>query len=175
MLQNNLVNWYWQVDVNSDEFILNLSNDIQFPTLFSRQQLLTTSQKHIPFTTEDAVIYSRFRELLALTKLTPQAQFFIAVNATAVHNYLGAYATKSWLFETIGNPGFYFESGDIVETESKSIGYYLVIDGDELTSTIILLSEQQLIDTNRVFNQGQVIRVHNDRLEKKSNVETLDL
>ena len=174
-LQNKLVNWYWTIDVNTDEFVLNLSNDIKFPTFFSRKQLLTLPQQSLPFTTEDAVVYSHFRELLALTQLTPQAQFSIAVNGTAVCNYLAAYATKSWLFETIGNKGFCFTCGDIVETEAKSTGYYLVLDGDEQTSTIMLLSEQQQIDTNRVFNQGQVLRVHNDRLEKKSELASLPL
>lgn len=169
------MNWYWKIDVDTDEFVLNLSNDIKFPTFFSRKQLLTLTQQHIPFTTEDAIVYSRFRELLELTQLDPQAQFSIAVNGTAVCNYLAAYATKSWLFETIGNKGFCFDSGDIVETESKSTGYYLVLDSDELTSTIMLLSKQQQIDTNRIFNQGQVLRVHNDRLEKKSNIESLPL
>ena len=175
MLQNNLVNWYWKIDINTDRFVLCLTSDIEFPTFFCRQQLSTLSSPQPSFTTEDASLYSSFRELLATTTLDQQAQFTIAINATAACNYSIPCASKSWFFQPLTKQNQQFECGDIVEAESLTVGYYLVLDSNDLTSSIILLSKQQTIDTNRVFKQGQVLKVHNDRLEKKSNIESLPL
>ncbi len=175
MLQNNLVNWYWKIDISTDRFVLCLTSDIEFPTLFCRQQLSTFPSTQCPFTAEDASVYSAFRELLATTTLNEQAQFTIATNAVAACNYSMPSASKSWFFQPLNKHNNRFECGDIVETESLTTGYYLVLDSNELTSSIILLSHQQTIDTNRVFKQGQVIKVHNDRLEKKSDIESLPL
>lgn len=180
-LQNNLVNWYWQIDSDSSRFVLCLSKDIEFPTLFCRQQLALNSALPIAFTTEDAEVYSAFRDLLSLSKLDQQQQFTLAVNATVGCNYLTPCATKSWLFMPMNNQELglgqqvSFKCGDVVETQSMSPGYYLVLDSDEHTSTIILLSEQQQVDTNRVFNQGQVVKVHNDRLDKQISIADLAL
>lgn len=170
-----MVNWYWKIDVNSEQLVLCLSSDIHFPTLFCRQQVLSLTSPQCAFTTEDAELYSAFRDLLGLTNLNQEAQFTLAINATAACNYLTPCATKSWFFETLSKDKKTFECGDIVETQSLTLGYYLVLDSDHLTSTIILLSQKQQVDSNRVFNQGQVLKVHNDRLEKKSNIELLTL
>ncbi|MBU2916499.1 cell division protein ZapC [Psychrosphaera sp. F3M07] len=174
-MQNNLVNWYWKIDVNSEQLVLCLSSDIHFPTLFCRQQVSSLTSPQCAFTTEDAELYSAFRDLLGTTNLNQEAQFTLAINATAACNYLTPCATKSWFFETLSKDKKTFECGDIVETQSLTLGYYLVLDSDPLTSTIILLSQKQQVDSNRVFNQGQVLKVHNDRLEKKSNIELLTL
>lgn len=175
MLQNNLVNWYWKIDINTDRFVLCLTSDILFPTFFCRQQLSILPSPQSPFTTEDAGLYTAFRDLLVITSLNEQAQFTIAINATAACNYSIPSASKSWLFEPLSKQNTRFECGDIVETQSLTVGYYLVLDSNDLTSSIILLSQQQTVDTNRVFKQGQVVKVHNDRLEKKSDIASLAL
>jgi hypothetical protein len=158
-----------------------LNDDIHFPTFFCRQQLSSSSfntsaqssEKVSDFTTEDAALYTEFRELLASSRLDQQAQFTIAVNATAACNYVAPSATKSWFFTPLNRYNIGFQSGDIVEAQAITTGYYLVLESDDLTSSIILLSEQQTVDTNRVFKQGHVIKVHNDRLEKKPSINSV--
>lgn len=166
----NEIDWRWLSDVDSNNLVLLLTDEIHFQTALSLNQSLLSSELEA-FTTEDAKVYSAFREKLQELNINEQDQFSIAVNATAACNYQTTLATKSWYFlpqERNFNELF---GGDIVIAEAKKQCYYIVLDSDEVTSTIMLISHQHPIDEGRSFYQGDTIKVHNDRLLKVVNLQ----
>jgi len=159
------VEWHWKIAGEDEALYLVLTADIEFRTRFGLASLLGFSVDGQTFSTQDACIYSEYREQFKSLPLNEEGRFSLAINATVARLYIKPLANKSWYFSptyeanvrTLGR-------GDYVSAQALSQGLYLVLDTDESTSTIMLLSSGHRIDENRHFLRGKTLRVHNDRL-----------
>ena len=178
-MQNAWVHWFWQINEESQQLELWLSDDIHFATSLHSQQLNGEFIDRTPFSTEDAELYTAFRDILIQTKLDQQAQFSIAINAAVSCNYLTPLATKSWFFSPIGIKEQELFGGDFVQVQSQKqeslneASVYMIIEPEAQASTAVLVSEVQIIDEHRQFKRGHIIKAHNDRFKKMINAEML--
>jgi hypothetical protein len=164
-LQNAWVNWLWFIDADADRLVLKLADNIEFPTEIKAEQTNGYCQPSIPFSAQDAELYSAFREILTNSELSQQGQFTVAINATAACSYLIPIPAKSWLYQP-SQCVFNKSVGDRVNLIAEKEAEYLVLEQDECSAVVILMDEQHKLNENRCLQQGQVIRVHNDRLKR---------
>lgn len=174
-MQNGPVNWFWQIDEENHYLNLWLSKDIKFVCAFTEPQLNGYCNGKVQFTTEDVELYSIFRDTLAKTQLDQESQFSVAINATAACNYLTPLATKSWLYSILEPSPAELFGGDIVILQTVESAYYLVLESDNQTSTLILISKKHHIDSNRMFSQSQTVKVHNDRIKKVLSIRDISI
>lgn len=164
-MQQPWINWLWQLDKETNRLQLKLSNTIVFPTELKIEQLNGDCQQHSAFTAQDAESFIGYRDMLGKTDLDEQGQFTVAVNATAASSYMTPLAAKSWLFRQV-ECQFPKRVGDKVQLSTQDSADYLVLETDEQSSLVILLSQQHYLNPARTLSQGQVIRVHNDRIKR---------
>lgn len=119
----------------------------------------------MPFNACDAEAYIAYRDMLKNSDLDEQGQFTVAINATATNSYMTPLAAKSWLFKQV-ECQFPKRVGDKVQLSTQDSADYLVLETDEQSSMVILLSSQHYLNPARTLSQGQVIRVHNDRIKR---------
>lgn len=178
-MHNAWVHWFWQIDEVSQQLELWLADGISFATSLNAQQLNGEFVDRIPFSAEDAELYTAFRDLLLQTKLDQEAQFSVAINAAVSCNYLTPLATKSWFFSSIGIEQQELFGGDFVQVQSQSqerenqASVYMIIEPESQASTAVLVSESQVIDEHRQYSRGHIIKAHNDRFKKLINVEMM--
>ncbi len=164
-MQQPWINWLWQPDKETGRLQLKLSETIIFPTELKIEQLNCDCQQETAFTAQDAESYIAYRDMLIKSDLDEQGQFTVAINATAANSYLTPLAAKSWLFRQI-ECQFPKRVGDKVQLSTQDIADYMVLDTDEQSSLVILLSPQHYLNPARTLSQGQVMRVHNDRIKR---------
>jgi len=159
------INWLWLLDKENNRLSLKLNENIIFPTQLKPEQLNCDCQQDTAFTAQDAESYIAFRDLLDTTELDEQGRFTVAINATAATSYLTPIAAKSWLFRQV-ECQFPKRVGDKVQLLTQEPADYLVLETDEQSSLVILMSQQHYLNSARTLSQGQVIRVHNDRIKR---------
>lgn len=164
-LQQPWINWLWQPNKETNRLQLKLSDTIVFPTELKTEQLNADCRQDTAFTAQDAELFIGYRDMLGKTDLNEQGQFTVAVNATASSSYMTPVAAKSWLFRQV-ECQFPKRVGDKVLLSTQDDGNYLVLETDEQSSLVILLSQQHYLNPARTLSQGQVIRVHNDRIKR---------
>ena len=167
---NNGEGWYWLVDDSSGSFLLKLSEDVVFPTVYKASELINSFQDEQCFTTSDAFLYSLFRDKFSAVAMDEQQAFTLAVNATVANHYLKPQAIKSWFFAVAQHKEKkIIRQGDWVALNAKEQAIYLVLDTDQHASNVILVSERHVIDDSRLYIRGKALRVHNDRLTPVSH------
>lgn len=164
-MQQPWINWLWQPDKATNRLQLKLSDSIVFPTELKIEQLNSDGQQPTPFNAQDAQSFIGYRDRLKKTNLNEQGQFTVAVNATATRSYMVPIAAKSWLFRQV-KCQLAKHVGDEVILSTPDDGRYLVLETDAQSSLLILLSSHHYLNPARTLSQGQVIRVHNDRIKK---------
>lgn len=164
-LQQPWINWLWQPNKETGRLQLKLSDSIVFPTELKVDQLNCDCQQETAFTAQDAESYIVYRDMIKTSDLDEQSQFTVAINATAADSYMTPIAAKSWLFRQV-ECQFPKRVGDKVQLFTQDSADYLVLDTDEQSSLIILLSPQHILNPARTLLQGQVVRVHNDRIKR---------
>lgn len=164
-MQQPWINWLWQPDKASGRLLLKLNDSITFPTELKIDQLNSDCQGEMAFTAQDAESFIAFRDTFINSDLDEQGQFTVAVNATAASSYLIPIAAKSWLFRQV-ECQLPKRVGDKVQLSTQQSADYLILDTDEQSSLIILLSAEHYLNPARTLSQGQVVRVHNDRIKR---------
>ena len=164
-MRNAWVNWRWFIDHQANRLVLKLANDIEFPTELKAEQINQCEEPYTPFSALDAELYSAFREKFENSELDQQGQFTVAINATAACSYLSPIPAKSWLYQP-AQCVLNKHVGDIVKLVAETEADYLVLDKDDSSSLVVLVSKQHQINDKRCFIQGQVMKVHNDRLKR---------
>ena len=159
------VEWFWQIEPVSKYLELVLAQDIRFLTSFRQEELIDLDLPSCRFTTSDACVYSRFRDKFKLLPLGEEQQFRLAVNGTVAERYAKPLASKSWYFKRKSVTDILpFDVGDYVALQTEQQGIYLVLDRDQVASTLMLIGSVHKIDELRTFCCGKTIRVHNDRI-----------
>ena len=178
-MHNAWLHWCWKINQQNNKLELWLADKVSFLTTLTTDQLnISLENEAVPFTTEDAELYTAFRDILLNTSLDQQSQFTVAINAAAACNYLKPLAPKSWLFDVQNkNAEIEFFGGDFIQVEThlvdrKSVdegaeasltATYMILEPEASASTAILLSPQHYIDQHRTYHCGQIIKAHNDR------------
>ena len=159
------VEWYWQIEPVSKYLELVLAQNIHFLTSFRKEEIINLEHPTCRFTTADACQYSSFRDKFRTLPLNQEQQFRLAVNATVAERYAKPQASKSWYFRTKPvSDVLPFEVGDYVTLQTERQGVYMVLNMDEVASTLMLVSAVHKIDEQRTYCCGKTVRVHNDRV-----------
>ncbi len=161
----NGASWQWNIDSETQNLRLQLTEEISFVTQFKRSELIEEDFQNKPFSTSDAFVYSLYRDKFSSLPIDEEQAFTLALSATVSSHYLRPLATKSWFFDLANNDlSRPIQQGDWVTLNAANEAIYLVIDTDQTASNIVLVSKKHVIDEHKTFEKGKALRVHNDRM-----------
>jgi cell division protein ZapC len=154
--------WYWFCE--EQQLMLSLGDELCFQTAYGNKHCLNLPAKPLAFSLEDYNCYLSLAASIEESGLAlSTAQLTeVVLNAVAALSFHKPVALKSWYFDEQGHCGSYHQLAKLENAYGSAD--VLILHHDSDVVTVMILSENLAISTQKNLTQFNLVKVARNRL-----------